>query len=432
MDRPELPHASTTDASVQPGPLHGIKVLDLSRILAGPLSGQFLADMGADVLKVERPGSGDDSRRYGTSYLGEEAGQTAGRAEGLSGFFLSCNRGKRSIAIDIAHPDGQDLVRQLAADSDVLIENYRVGALQRYGLDYASLAALNPRLVYCSLTGFGQSGPLAQRPGYDGIFQAMGGLMSSSGHADDQPGGGPMKVGISIIDVIAGNYAASGILSALYARDTRTGRGQHIDLALLDACVATLTHFGQNFLISGKVTERRGNAGYGGVPSQTFRCADGSLFLTAGTERQFHALCHVLERPDLLTHPLCIDNHQRMAHRDAVGDLLETEFLKRPLDHWLPRLEQADVPASAINDVREVFENDQVRHRGMVTAVPEPFGGTMDVISNPLKLSDTPARATLRPPLLGEHTHAVLRDRLGLSDDAVSDLLERGVVGGRP
>ena len=406
-------------------PLDGVRVLDLSRILAGPLAGQLLADMGADVIKVERPGAGDDSRQYGPPFLDGEVG----RAQGFSGFFLSCNRGKQSVAIDIASPEGSAIVARLAADSDVLIENFRVGTLARYGLDYASLAAANPGLIYCSVTGFGQDGPMAERPGYDGIFQAMGGLMSVSGHADDSPGGGPMKVGISIVDVITAHYASIAIIAALYDRDRRAGQGQHIDLALLDSCVATLSHFAQNYLISGKLQQRRGNAGYGGVPSQSFRCADGSLFLTTGNESQFRRLCHALEQPDLITHPLCTDNLTRTVNRDAVSTLLETVFLTRTVADWLARLDAADVPAGPINDVAQVFENPQVRHRHMAANVDSPLGGMLQVVANPIRYSATPVDRPTRPPGLGEHTASILATRLGYTPGQLADMAASGVIG---
>ena len=406
-------------------PLDGVRVLDLSRILAGPLAAQLLADMGADVVKVERPGAGDDSRQYGPPFLDGEAG----RDQGFSGFFLSCNRGKQSIALDIASDDGRAIVRRLAAQSDVLIENFRVGTLVRYGLDYATLKADNPGLIYCSITGFGQDGPMAERPGYDGIFQAMGGLMSVSGHADDSPGGGPMKVGISIVDVITAHYASIAILGALYDRDRRAGQGQHIDLSLLDSCVATLSHFAQNYFISGKLQQRRGNAGYGGVPSQSFRCADGSLFLTTGNEAQFRRLCHALVRPDFITHPLCVDNLTRTVNRDEVSALLEAVFLTRSVEEWLQRLDDADVPAGPINDVAQVFANPQVRHRGMAAEVESPLGGTLRVVANPIRYSDTPIERPTRPPGLGEHTSAILGDRLGFSAEQLLDMAGRGVIG---
>jgi len=406
-------------------PLDGVRVLDLSRILAGPLAGQLLADMGAEVVKVERPGAGDDSRQYGPPFLDGDAG----RMPGFSGFFLACNRGKQSVAIDIASAEGRAIVRRLAAESDVVIENFRVGTLQRYGLDYASLKAENPGLIYCSVTGFGQDGPMAERPGYDGIFQAMGGLMSVSGHADDSPGGGPMKVGISIVDVITAHYASIAIIAALYDRDRRAGQGQHIDLALLDSCVATLSHFAQNYLISGKLQQRRGNAGYGGVPSQSFRCADGSLFLTTGNEAQFRRLCHALERSDLITHPLCVDNLTRTVNREAVSVLLEAVFLTRDVADWLERLDSADVPAGPINDVAQVFANPQVVHRRMATEVDNPLGGTMRVVANPIRYSDTPIERATRPPGLGEHTAEVLCGRLGFSMEQLAEMAASGVIG---
>ena len=402
-------------------PLENVKVLDLSRVLAAPLAGQWLADMGADVVKVERPGKGDESRSYGPPFFGED-----GQRKGLSGFYLSANRNKRSITVDLAKAEGQRLVAQMAAQSDVVIENYRVGTLRRYGLDYPTLSAANPRLVYCSITGYGQTGPSSHRPGYDGVFQAISGLMSVSGHPDGEPGAGPMKVGISIVDVVTSYYAGMAVLAALYHRDTVSGRGQHIDLALLDASVACLTHYATNYLVCGETQGRRGNAGYGGVPSQTFPCADGEIFLTAGNDEQFRRTCAVLERPDLLKDPRLATAHARVVNRLYVSETLGGLFRRQPAAYWLDRLDAADVPSGRINDVAAAFEDPQVRHNRMAVEVDGEAG--LRLVRNPIRFSDTPLDRYAAPPLVGEHTDAVLLEMLGLDAEACAGLRAQGVI----
>lgn len=402
------------------GPLAGVRVLDLSRILAGPMSAQWLADLGADVTKVERPGEGDESRTYGPPFMKDRDG----RPTDTAAFYLSCNRGKRSVAINLASPEGQDLVRGLAGQSDVLIENFRTGTLARYGLDEASLRALHPRLVYCSVTGFGQTGPYAHRPGYDGIFQALGGMMATSGHPEE-----PMKVGLSIVDVVTSLYAVMGILAALRQRDQVTGVGQYIDVALLDCCVSTLSHYAMNYLISGEAPLRRGNGGYGGVPSQAFRCRDRSIFLVAANNRQFAALCRAIGRPELPADPRFDSTSGRIRNRAPLVELLSSVFAQMDAGDVLSRLEAVDVPSAPVNELPDVFADPQVRHRGMRMEVQHPLAGGLPLVANPLKMSGAHVGSNTAPPLMGQHTDDVLGAALGLDAQALAGLRERGVIG---
>lgn len=403
--------------------LNGVRILDLSRILAAPFCSQLLADLGAEVIKVERPGEGDDARTYGPPFLNDAEGQPTRDA----GFYLSCNRNKRSITVDHSKPEGAAVIRALAAKSDVLIENFRTGVLAKYGLDYDSLKAENPGLVYCSITGFGQDGPYAARPGYDGVFQAMCGMMSVSGLPDGVPGGGPMKVGVSMVDILTGLYASSAILSALRHRD-RTGEGQHIDMALLDCGLASLSHYVQNYLISGLVPERRGNGGFGGIPSQTFKCSDREIFIVASTNKQFAALTKVLGEPELASDPRFDQVSRRIEHRDTLLAILNELFAKRSAAEWLAELEAADVPASPVNDVAMVFDNPQIKHRGMLTSVVHPVAGELPVLRNPIRMSGTPIGEAMAPPTLGQHNEAVLRDVLGYDDAQIAALREAAVL----
>jgi crotonobetainyl-CoA:carnitine CoA-transferase CaiB-like acyl-CoA transferase len=397
------------------GPLDGIRVLDLSRILAAPLASQLLADMGAEVIKVERPGVGDDARQYGPPFLGEPDDE-------MSGFYLSANRNKRSVTIDHSIPKGAALVAELAARSDVLIENFRSGVLAKYGLDYESLRVHNPRLVYCSVTGFGQTGPYAQRAGYDGVFQAMSGMMSVSGVPDGEPGAGPMKVGVSMVDVLTGLYASSAILAALHHRDTRSGAGQFIDLALLDCGVAALSHYVQNYLVSGVAAPRRGNGGFGGIPSQAFACGDTEIFVVASTARQWAGVAKALGRPELTDDPRFATVSARIANRDLVLSTLKEVFATKPASHWIDALEAEDVPVSPVNDMAGVFDNPQVQHRRMRRTVEVHNGRTIDLVANPIHFSDTPVDSYAAPPRLGEQTEDVLRTVLAKSDDDIREL----------
>lgn len=396
-------------------PLTGIRVVDLGRILAAPLASQLLADMGADVIKVERPDVGDDARQYGPPFFGEPE-------DNQSGFYLSANRNKRAITVDHSRPEGAALIAELADSSDVFIENFRSGVLAKYGLGYETLRARNPRLVYCSITGFGQSGPYSHRPGYDGVFQAMSGMMSVSGIPDGEPGAGPMKVGVSMVDVLTGLYASSAVLAALHHRDTVSGTGQFIDVALLDCGVAALSHYMQNYLISGQAAPRRGNGGFGGIPSQAFMCADAEIFVVASTARQWAGLATALGRPQLATDPRFATVSARIANRDMVLSTLIDVFAERDAAYWIQRLEDQDVPVSPVNTMDGVLDNPQIRHRQMRRTVQTGDGQSLDLLSNPIRFSDNPIDSYTAPPRLGEHTHEVLQSVLGKSDADIEKL----------
>lgn len=407
-------------ADTAAGALAGVRVLDLSRVLAGPWATQVLADLGAEVLKVERPGDGDDTRHWGPPFLGE------GEAR-RSAYFASANRGKRSVAIDIAHPDGQALVRQLAARCDVLVENFRVGGLARYGLDYPRLRQDNPRLVYCSITGFGQSGPYAGRAGYDLLIQALGGLMSVTGEPDDVPGGGPMKAGVALANVLTGLYAAIGILSALRHRE-RSGEGQHIDLALLDVQVASLANQALNYLASGQPPQRLGNAHPNIVPYQAFAAADGHLVIAVGNDAQFRRFAGVVGRGDWADDPRFATNDARVEHRRALVPEIEERIQARPRSHWLDALEAVGVPCGPINSLDQVFDDPQVRHRGLAFQLAD---GELSIpeVANPLRLSATPPRYHRPPPRLGADTEAVLHEILDVDGATLAALSRTGVIG---
>lgn len=402
--------------------LAGIRVLDLSRVLAGPLAAQMLGDLGAEVIKVERPGTGDDARTYGPPFLADRSG----RPTDTAAFYLACNRNKRSITVDLSTVRGQEIIRRLVAECDVVVENFRTGTLAKYGLDYAGLREVNPRLVYLSITGFGQTGPYADRPGYDGIFQAMSGMMSASGHPEE-----PMKAGISIVDILTSLYATTAVLAALRHRDRDGGRGegQHIDLSLLDCGLASLSHFAMNYLVSGEVPRRRGNGGFGGVPSQAFRCADQRLlFLVAGNDRQFRAFCAAAGRGDLPRDPRFADTPGRISHREALLAILQEVFLAKTREEWLSLLDEHDVPAGPVNELPQVIADPQVRHREMIIEVEDEEAGTVPMPANPIRLSATPVRGYAPPPRLGEHTEEVLGRLAGLTAEQVAELRERGVV----
>jgi formyl-CoA transferase len=410
-------------ASALPKALGHIRVLDLSRVLAGPWCSQNLADLGADVIKIERPGSGDDTRAWGPPYAKDAAGRDTTEAA----YYLSANRGKRSVTVDIASPEGQALVRELARHSDVVLENFKVGHLKRYGLDYASLKQLNPAIVYCSITGFGQDGPYAHRAGYDFLVQGMGGLMSVTGERDDLPGGGPQKVGVALTDIMTGMYATVAVLAALTHRD-RSGEGQHIDMALLDTQVAMLANVGSNYLNSGKPPRRWGNAHPNIVPYQTFACADGHLIVATGNDGQYQKFVEAGGRPDLAADPRFATNPLRVQNRDALVPLLAGMVRARPRDEWIAMLEAVGVPCGPINDVGEVFTNPQVQARGMAIDMPHPSAGTVKLVRSPMKLSATPATSELAPPLLGEHTGEVLRGVLGKDEAEIAALRAKGVI----
>jgi crotonobetainyl-CoA:carnitine CoA-transferase CaiB-like acyl-CoA transferase len=408
--------------------LDGIRVLDLSRVLAGPWCTQTLADLGADVIKIERPGTGDDTRTWGPPFLKDSAGQDTAEAA----YYLGTNRNKRSVTCDIARPEGQAVIRALVPHCQVFVENFKVGDMARYGLDYPSLKALNPALVYCSVTGFGQTGPYRDRAGYDYAVQGMGGLMSITGERDDL-GGGPQKVGVAVADLFTGMYAAVGILAALRHAE-RTGEGQHVDMALLDTQVAMLANLGANYLVSGKVPGRAGNAHQNIVPYQVFEvapAADGSkdhLILAVGNDSQFAKFCTVAGQPELAADPRFARNQDRVRNRAVLVPLLEQVMRSRSKPDWLSALEAAKVPCGAINNLAEVFADPQVRERGMVHAWQHPLAGQVDLVGSPLKLGGTPVRTDRPPPLLGQHTQEVLAEVLGWDAEKVAALRAQEVL----
>lgn len=407
-------------------PLSKIRVLDLSRILAAPWAAQMLGDLGADVIKVERPRVGDDSRRFGPPFLQDAEGKNTLD----SAFYISANRNKRSITIDLSKPEGQALVRELAAQSDVLIENYKVGDLKRYGLDFDSLHAVNPKLIYCSVTGFGQTGPYAPRPGYDTVFQAMGGLMASTGLPEGVPGGGPMKTGPSLADILSGHYTVSAILSALYHRDANGGAGQHIDVSLLDSVIASMSHYASIYLVSGQNPVRRGTEGNGGMPSRLYRCADQDIVVIAGNEEQFARLCAVLGCPELVGRPEFASGALRGINRDAMAGVMEPLFLKRQGAELLQALDAAGVPAGPINELSQTFADPHVRSRQMQVEAAHPNApeGRLKMVAYPVKFSGTPVDSYRAPPSLGTHTREVLAEVLGLEAAAIDALMAQGVV----
>ena len=403
--------------------LHGLRVLDLSRVLAGPWCGQLLGDLGADVVKVERPGSGDDTRHWGPPWLPEAPAAQQREAT----YFLSANRNKRSLAVDLGQPAGQSLVRELAARADVLLENFKTGGLTRYGLDYPSLAAVNPRLIYCSITGFGQSGPYARRPGYDFLVQAMGGLMSVTGRPDGEPGGGPMKVGVALTDVTTGLYAAVAVLAALQRRHA-TGRGQHIDLALLDVQVAALANQAAGYLAAGALPQRMGNAHPSIVPYQDFPSADGHIIITVGNDTQFAALCGVLGRPEWASDPRFASNPQRVRNRELLVPWIAELTARRPTRHWVDALQAAGVPGGPINTLEGVFADPQVMARGMRVDMPRGEGPALALVANPIRLSESPVSYRAPPPQLGQHGREVLQDWLALDEQAIEQLRRQQVI----
>ena len=408
---------------MMPKALGHIRVLDLSRVLAGPWCSQNLADLGADVIKIERPGAGDDTRAWGPPYAKDADGRDTTEAA----YYLSANRGKRSVTVDISKPEGQALIRELAAHADVVLENYKVGQLKKYGLDYASLKAVKPDLVYCSVTGFGQDGPYAHRAGYDFLIQGMGGLMSVTGERDDLPGGGPQKVGVALTDLMTGMYSTIAILAALTHRD-RTGDGQYIDMALLDVQVAMLANVGANYLNSGKPPKRWGNAHANIVPYQTFACADGYIIVATGNDGQYQKFVEVGGRTDLASHERYATNPLRVQNRDELVPILADMVKTRPRDWWIEQLEAVGVPCGPINDLHEVFQNPQVQARGMLVEAPHPTAGHVKLVRNPMRLSASPAETHVAPPLLGQHTEEVLREVLGRSEADIAALRTQGVV----
>jgi crotonobetainyl-CoA:carnitine CoA-transferase CaiB-like acyl-CoA transferase len=403
--------------------LSNLRVLDMTRILAGPWCGQMLADLGAHVIKIEKPGVGDDTRSWGPPFLKDAQGNDTADAA----YYLAANRGKKSVTIDIASPAGQDIIKQLAARSDVLLENYKVGQLAKYGLDYESLAALNPRLIYCSITGFGQTGPYAQRAGYDFITQGLSGFMSITGEADDRPGGGPQKAGVAISDLFTGLHATVGVLAAVEQRH-RTGHGQHIDLALLDVIVSSMANMNTNYLASGQAPRRWGNAHPNIVPYQTFAVADGHIILAVGNDGQFKKFCAVAGCTELAADPRFATNPGRVQHRETLVPLLAEVMKQRAKADWIATLEAAGVPCGPIDTIAEALENPQVLARQMRRDLPHPLAGTVGLVANPIRMSASENTHTAHPPMLSEHTEEVLRDMLGLAQDQIDALRRNGVI----
>ncbi|MET0629487.1 MAG: CaiB/BaiF CoA-transferase family protein [Xanthobacteraceae bacterium] len=405
------------------GCLSHVRVLDLSRVFAGPFAGQMLADFGADVIKIEHPVHGDDVRRMGIAHKDRQ-----GRDTDQTAPYLAANRGKRSIGIDISKAAGQTLVKKLAGSCDVLIENYKTGNLARYGLDYPALRTINPRLVYCSITGFGQSGPYSELPGYDPIFQAMSGVMSVTGVPEGQPGAGASLVGYSVSDMTAGCYAAIAILAALNHRDRVSGRGQHIDLALLDSQVHAASHIAMNYLVSGRMPVRAGTSSQTICPWQAFDCADMPLMLAVGTDQQFARLCETMGLPGLATDPRFLTNRKRMENKPALIPVLAERFKTRTARQWMDAFAAVGVASGPINDFGQVFADPQVKHREMLREIPHPLSGTLRIIANPVRFSDTPVEYGRWPPLLGEHTTEVLREMLTMGEEEIEALRRDKVI----
>jgi len=406
----------------RPAALTGIRVLDLSRILAGPWCTQNLADLGADVIKIERPGVGDDTRAWGPPFLKDGDGQDTEE----SAYYLSANRNKRSVEADMATPEGAALIRELAAASDILVENFKVGGLAKYGLDYASLKQINPRLIYCSITGFGQDGPYAQRPGYDFMIQGMGGLMSITGERDDLPGGGPQKAGVAVTDIVTGMYATVAVLAALQERHN-SGLGQHLDIALLDSHVAMLANQNSNYFNSGVAPQRAGNAHQNVVPYQVFAASDGHLIVATGNESQYRAYCRAIGVPELGDDPRFATNRMRLANRELLVGLLTEIMRQGKRDDWIAKLEAVGVPCGPINDIAQAQAHPQAQARQLRRDLPHPAGGVAAVTASPLRLSASPVEYRRAPPLLGEHTEEVLREVLGKTQEEIAAFrAERG------
>ena len=406
------------------GPLHGIKVLDVSRVLAGPWATQAFADLGATVYKVERPGAGDDTRGWGPPWLKDRAGHDTAE----SAYYLAANRGKHSLAIDLANAEGQLLVRALGARADVFVENFKVGGLARYGLAYPDLAPGNARLIYCSVSAFGQDGPDAHGAGYDAMIQGMGGLMSITGLPDGMPGAGPQKVGVAVADLMTGMYAAQAVLAALFERE-RSGLGQYIDLALLDTQVAMIANQGLNYLVSGQVPRRQGTGHPNIVPYQAFPTADGYLMLAIGNDRQFATFAALAGRPELAGDARFATNTARVAHRAVLVPIVTEILAGAGTRAWIERLTPAAVPCGPINDLAGVFAEPQVRHRAMRMDLPHPLAGSVPQVRNPIRYSRTALEYRLPPPLLGEHTDQVLGAELGLGRDELARLRQAGAIG---
>lgn len=404
-------------------PLDHIRVLDMSRILAGPWAGQTFADMGAEVIKIERPGVGDDTRSWGPPFMSDKDGNETDEAA----YFLAANRGKKSVTVDITKPEGQALIKQLAAECDVLLENYKVGGLAKYGLDYDSLKETHPRLVYCSITGFGQTGPYSSRAGYDFLIQAMGGLMSVTGESEDKPGGGPQKVGVALSDILTGLYTTIGALSALAYRD-KTGRGQHVDMALLDVTIAAMANQAMNYLIAGKAPTMMGNAHPNIVPYEAYKAADHYIILAVGNDGQYRRFCEAAGRRDLADDVRFATNRGRVENRAVLGPILNEIIAAKPRTFWLEELEKVGVPCGPINNLEQVFDDPHVQARGARQEVEHPVGGTLPTLANPIRMSESPVDYDRAPPQLGQHTDDVLIELLDLDPAAVGKLRDSGVI----
>lgn len=412
-----------TATSLQKKALGHIRILDLTRVLAGPWCAQNFADLGAEVIKVERPGNGDDTRSWGPPYLRDQNGDNTTEAA----YYLAANRGKQAITVDISTPEGQEIIRKLAEQSDVVLENYKVGQLKKYGLDYASLKEIKPDLIYCSITGFGQDGPYAHRAGYDFIVQGMGGFMSLTGERDDLPGGGPQKAGVAIADLMTGMYATIAVMAALTHRD-RTGEGQYIDMALLDVQVAMLANMNTNYLASGKPPVRWGNAHPNIVPYQTFATSDGHIIVAAGNDGQYKKFVAAGGEEQLATDERFCTNPARVANREVLIPLLADMVKRKSRQEWIALLEDAGVPCGPINRLDDVFNDPQVKARGMQITLPHPSAGSVKLVGSPMKLSATPPDYQSPPPLLGQHTDQILKSVLGYDDEQLSQLRQRGII----
>jgi len=403
--------------------LQDIRIIDMSRILAGPWATQMLGDLGAEVIKIERPGTGDDTRMWGPPYLRDAKGDDTGE----SAFFVAANRNKKSVAVDIATPEGSDIVRQLIKNADIFVENFKVGSLAKYGLDYKSLADINPRLIYCSISGFGQDGPYAHRAGYDFLLQAMGGLMSITGPADEHPLAGPQKVGVGIVDILTGLNATIAILAALHKRK-QTGRGQHVEASLLDSVVASLANQSSQFLLTQQIPCRLGNAHPNIAPYQDFPARDGVFIIAVGNDGQFTRMSEAMGHPEWAQDPRFITNRARVENRHALIPLISDVTRTSPIDFWIQKLEMNGVPCGPVNDIAQVFDDPHVIARGLRFEMPHQLGGTLPLVANPLRMNDTPPTYQLPPPLLGEHTHSVLSDLLGLDEDQINSLKTKGCI----
>lgn len=404
------------------GPLAHVRVLDLSRVVAGPWASQILADLGADVIKIERPGSGDDTRSWGPPFLHDQAGQPGGD----SGYFLCVNRGKRSVTLDISQPEGQEIVRQLVRDCDIVLENFKVGTLARYGLNYDELRKENPALIYASVTGFGQDGPRAQQAAYDFMIQAMGGLMSVTGEADGKPGGGPQKVGVPIVDLMTGMYAAVAVLAAL-ARRNETGEGDYIDLALLDVQLGFLANQAMNFLLSGNAPTRHGNSHPNIQPQNVYACRDGYIVIAVGNDEQFIKFAEQLGRSDFATDERFRHNDDRVKNQVELNEIITSTLATDDMAAWLAKFEAAGVPCSPINTIPDLLEEPQVRHRGMVRKLDHPAAGKVPQVVSPMRFQNAPLQFNRAPPMLSQHTLEVLQ-QLGLDDNRIKELRDKHVI----